>query len=269
MKRTMSASGSETSRASGSPVVVSTPPWVRPLDLDAGGLERLPEQRSRRERGARRRPAAVPARGRRRARRAAATRRCRSSAASPARSGARRTRTRPRSRRRRRGGSPRRRPRPRGRRGRTAPGSDRRSRAARGRRARRRRRAFRCPRPRCGSGSRGRAGPARRRRRAASDSRPERATRLALRSKTTAPVRRSIASAAVRAGSTCGTASAFASRVVERRVGGARRCSDARAARRRARGMGRGGAEDRPGGPCPAPLARLIIEVLWTIASPG
>ena len=56
--------------------------------------------------------------------------------------------------------------------------------------------------------------PARRRRREASDSRPGRARALAFRSKTTAPVRRSIASAAVRAGSTCGTASACRSRVV-------------------------------------------------------
>ncbi len=65
-------------------IALSTPPRVRPRRrLTPAACERLPEQRAGRKGGVGRRPAAVPARGRRRARRAAATHRCRSSACHP------------------------------------------------------------------------------------------------------------------------------------------------------------------------------------------
>ena len=61
-----------------------TPDRVRFAHRDARALERLPEERRRRECRVRGRAAAVACRGRRRAPRAAATRRCRSPASSPA-----------------------------------------------------------------------------------------------------------------------------------------------------------------------------------------
>ena len=188
-----------------------------PLAERAGGRARPPRARA---------PATCArgtSRGRRRAPRAAAIARCRSSASSRGRSGARRTRTRRRARRRRRVRSPEAAPAARARPDRPARASDRRSRGGRGRRARRRRRGSPCRRPRCGSGSWCRGASARRRRPGASRSTRAAARAGGLREKTTAPLRRSTASAAVREGSTWGTERALVSRFAKRRVGGLRR----------------------------------------------
>ena len=239
MKRTMSASGSETSCASGSPVVVSTPPRVRPLTLTPAASSDWRSERSRRQRGARRRPAAVPAavdgeRGERR-------RLVDVEARPPARR--RPARVEPglvREHSAVDASDP-----PGGDLGRQAVqvgrrrASDRRIRAGRGRRARRRRRACRCRRPRCGNGTSGRGARAPRRRRQASRSRPGGAT--ALRCARRRP--RRCAGRRERAGRArvdVGHRSAFARRAASGGVGGARR----RCGRERQRSatLGRGGA---------------------------